>query len=203
MLNIKENKTLEGATALCYKCKQVSCHGQHCFILSQSCRNSSFIVLSATRGIFLSHKWHFQVVLIPLQHLWCQPTAVQVSLMLGKDQVSISFQTRNGFCAPICHRGVRKRKHKTTAWKLLEFVNEVASFCFPAWWFLADWQNKLQLAKWRHNLWLQTGIFSSPSTGKCFCFDCFLLSFLPWAVLLLMLLLLKGFSSSPKGNQIH
>lgn len=152
MLSIKENKTLEGATAktLCCKCKQVSCHGQHCFILSQSCRNSSFIVLSASWGISLSHQWYFQVELILLQHLWGQPTAVEVSLMLGKDQVSILFQTRNGFCAPICHR--EKVKHKTTAWKLLELVNEVAPICFLSWWFLADWQNKLQQAKRRQSL---------------------------------------------------
>lgn len=112
MLNIKENKTLEEDTAktLCCKCKQMFCHGQHCFILSQSCRNPSFIVLSATWGISLSHQWHFQVELIALQHLWGQPTAVEVSLMLGKDQVSVSFRTRNGFCAPICHRGLRKNK---------------------------------------------------------------------------------------------
>lgn len=206
MLNIKENKTLEGATAktLCCNCKQEFCHGQHCFILSQSCRNSSFIVLSATWGISLSHQWHFQVELIPLQHLWGQPTAVEVSLMLGKDQVSISFQTRNGFCAPICHRGLRKKQSTKfplpgNDWNLWmrwhPFVSLAGDF----------WQIGKINCSWQRgdNLWLQTGIFSSPNTGKCFCFDWIPLSFLAWAALLLMLSLQKGLSSSPKGSQIH
>lgn len=136
MFNIKENKTLEGATAkvLCCKCKLLSCHGQHCFILSQSCRNSSFIVLSATWGIslsHLSHKWHLQVELIPLQHLWGQHTAVEISLMLGKDQVSISFQTRSRFCAPICHRGLRKNKAQNHCLEITGTCQRGGTYLFP------------------------------------------------------------------------
>lgn len=38
-----------------------------------------------------------------------QSSVVRVSLMPGKEQVSVSFRTKCGFCAHLCHKALRKK----------------------------------------------------------------------------------------------
>lgn len=85
-----------------------------------------------------------------------QSSVVRVSLMPGKDQVSVSFRSKCGFCAHLCHKALRKKQrgiNKIVAQRFPEPVKEAAAecavICSPSWWSPADLQHKPQLAKTR------------------------------------------------------
>lgn len=68
----------------------------------------------------------------PCELLQGQSTVGWVSLMLGKDKVSISDQTKHGFWALVCHRALKTKIKggaikKSLGWKWLEVVNSVAA----------------------------------------------------------------------------